>query len=145
MHASHDHVFILPVSDSTGAIPQSATASDDPRSEVLVKLLDAGWDLNSVNSAASVFPDTTRITDHGKYTPVVQYSHATGPVPSWELNYPVLSFLMNGHYYSDYHATLGLMGLSVMSDTGWEKLVSWLGKYVEALANTSCEQLQVQQ
>ena len=56
-----------------------------------------------------------------------------------------MSFLMNGHYYSDYHATLGLMGLSVMSDTAWEKLVSWLGKYVEALANTSCEQLQVQQ
>ena len=114
MHASHDYVFILPVSDSTGATPQSTTASDDPRSEVLVTLLDAGWDLNSVNSTASVFPDSIiRITDHGKYTPVVQYiySHATGPVPSWELNYPVLSFLMNGHYYSNYHATLGLMGL----------------------------------
>ena len=105
-------------------------------------MLDAGWDFNSVNSTASVFADTIRITDHGQYTPVIQHSHSTGPAPSWELNYPALSFLMNGQYYSDYHATLGLMGLPVMSDTGWEKLVSWLGKHVEALANTSCEHVQ---
>ena len=120
------HHMILPVSNSTGATPQSATCGDDLRSEVLVTLLDAGWDFNSVNSTASVFPDTIRITDHGKYTPAIQYSHSTGPAASWELNYPALSFLMNGQYYSYYHATLGLMGLSVMSDTGWEKLVSWV-------------------
>ena len=103
---------------------------------------DAGWDLNSINSTASVFPDAIRISDHGKHKPVFQHSHATGPAPSWELNYLALSFLMNGQYYSGCSATFGLTGLPVMSDTGWEKLVSWLGKHVEALANISCEQAQ---
>ena len=49
---------------------------------------------------------------------------------------------MNGHYYSGYHAILDLIGLLVMSDMGWEKLVSWLGEHAEALANISCEQVQ---
>ena len=51
---------------------------------------------------------------------------------------------MYGHYYSGYHAILGLIGLLVMSDTGWEKLVSWLGKHAETLTNISCEQVQQQ-
>ena len=129
-------MFYFTYSSSTGVMPHSTT-SDDLRSQVLVTLLDAGWDLNSVNSTASIFPDTIRISDYGKHTPVFQHSHATGPAPSRELNYPAPSFLMNGQYYSDYHVTFSLMGLPVMSDTGWEKLVSWLGKHVEALAMTS--------
>ena len=29
-----------------------------------------------------------------------------------------------------------------MSDTAWEKVVAWLGNHVEALAKSSCEQVQ---
>ena len=45
-------------------------------------------------------------------------------------------------YYSEYIGTFCLMGLPVMSDTAWEKVVAWLGKHVEALAKSSCEQVQ---
>ena len=38
--------------------------------------------------------------------------------------------------------TFSLMGLPVMSGTTWDKLVSWLGKHMEALAKKSCEQVQ---
>ena len=53
-----------------------------------------------------------------------------------------LSFLMNGQYSSEYIGNFSLMGLPVVSDTAWEKVVAWLGKHVEALAKPSCEQVQ---
>ena len=71
----------------------------------------------------------------------MQRENKRGPSPSWELNYPALSFLLNGQYYSDYENTLSLMGLPVMLDTAWQSLVASLGKHVEALALASCEQV----
>jgi len=104
-------------------------------------LLSAGWDFTATEYLSLVLPATIRITHHGEHTPKIQSSHETGPAPSWEVNYPALSFLLNGQYCSDYHATFSLMGLPMMSGTMWDKLVSWLGKHVEALAKKSCEQV----
>ena len=123
------------------SIPPSIS-NPDLKSQVLTTLLSAGWDFTATEYTSSVMPATIRITRHGEHTPKIQSSHITGPAPSWEINYPALSFLLNGQYYSDYHATFGLMGLPVMSGKTWDKLVSWLGKHVEALAKKPCEQVQ---
>ena len=119
-----------------------STSNPDLKSQVLTTLLSSGWDFTAIEYASLVLPATIRITHHGEHAPKIQSSHATGPAPSWEINYPALPFLLNGQYYSDYHATFSLMGLPVMSGTTWDKLVSWLGKHVEALAKKSCEQVQ---
>ena len=105
-------------------------------------MLSARWDFTTTEYAATVSPATIEISHHGEHTPEIQPSYVTRPAPSWKTNYPALSFLMNGQYYSDYHATFSLMGLPVMSSTTWDKLVLWLGKHVEALAKISCEQVQ---
>ena len=109
---------------------------------MLTTLSAAGWIFSPTENTATIFPDQVRIIDNGGYTPAIKHSHTTGRVPSWQLNYPALSFLMNGQYYSEYIGTFSLMGLPVMSDTAWEKVVAWLGKHVEALAKSSCEQVQ---
>ena len=52
----------------------------------------------------------------------VKYSYTGNPriassncrAKSWELNYPALSFMLNGEYYADYASIMGTMGLSVM-------------------------------
>lgn len=135
-------ILFSPVSDPTEVTSQSTALSCPDRSQVLTILVNAGWDFTLTESTASVFPDIMRIANLGEHKPIITQSHTKGPAPSWELNYPALSFLMNGQYYSDYHSTFSLMGLPVMSDTAWEKLVSWLGKHVEALAMSSCVQVQ---
>ena len=60
---------------------------------------------------------------------------------SWELNYPALSFILNGGYYADYASIMGTMGLSTMYHSTWDNLVSWVGPHVDRLANWSCEQV----
>ena len=45
---------------------------------------------------------------------------------SWELNYPAITFLMNGGYYVDYASIMGMMGLPAMHHTMWDSLVSWV-------------------
>ncbi|XP_065915443.1 uncharacterized protein [Dysidea avara] len=78
----------------------------------------------------------------GMHTPTIHPAGGHhGPAPSWDLNYPVLTFLMNGQYYAEYKGTLGMMGLPVMSERQWMKVVSWLGGHVEELANSSCAQV----
>ena len=119
----------------------SSDPAVDLRSEVLTTLSAAGWNF-SPTETVTIFPDQVRIIDNGGYTPAIKHSHVTGRAPSWQLNYPALSFLMNGQYYSEYLGTFSLMGLPVMSDTAWEKVVAWLGKHVETLAKSSCEQVQ---
>ena len=52
----------------------------------------------------------------------VKYSYTGHPriassscrAKSWELNYPALSFMLNGEYYADYASIMGTMGLSTM-------------------------------
>ena len=48
---------------------------------------------------------------------------------------------MNGQYYADYKGIFGMMGLLVMSERQWMKIVSWLGRHVEELPNSSCSQV----
>jgi len=55
------------------------------------------------------------------------------------LNYPALAFLLNDGYYSEYDNVFGIMGLPVMHHTTWEGVVKWVGKYVEKLAQWSCD------
>lgn len=77
----------------------------------------------------------------GSYTPTIHPPGSHGPHPSWELNYPALTHLMNGQYYADYKGVFGMMGLPVMSEKRWSTVVSWLGGHVEELANSSCSQV----
>ena len=73
----------------------------------------------------------------------VKYSYAGHPriassscrAKSWELNYPALSFMLNGGYYADYASIMGSMGLSAMHHSTWDNLVSWVGPHVDRLAN----------
>ena len=84
-----------------------------------------------------------------KTSTTVKYSYTGHPriassscrAKSWELNYPALSFVFNGGYYADYASIMGTMGLSAMYHSTWDNLVSWVGPYVDRLANWSCEQV----
>ena len=60
---------------------------------------------------------------------------------SWELNYPVLAFLLNGGYHVDYASIMGTMDLPVMHHTTWDNLVSWVVTHIEKLADWSCDQV----
>ena len=79
----------------------------------------------------------------------VKYSYTGHPriassscrAKSWELNYPALSFMLNGGYYADYASIMGTMGMSTMHHSTWDNLVSWVGPHVDRLANWSCEQV----
>ena len=81
----------------------------------------------------------------------VKYSHTGHPIiaPSscwakpWKLNYPAISFTLNGGYYADYASVLDTMGLSTMYYSTWDNLVSSIGPHVDCLANWSCEQVRV--
>ena len=78
----------------------------------------------------------------------VKYSYTGYPriasscrAKSWELNYPALSFILNGGYYIDNTSITGTMGLSTMHHGTWDNLVSWVGPHVDHLANRLCEQV----
>ena len=79
----------------------------------------------------------------------VKYSYTGHPIiappscwgKSWELNYPAISFMLNGGYYADYASVLGTMGLSTMHHSTWDNLVSSVGPHVDCSANWSCEQV----
>ena len=79
----------------------------------------------------------------------VKYSYTGHPriastscrAKSWELNYPAIAFMLNGGYYADYASIMGTMGLPVMHHSTWDNLVSWVGPYVDCLAEWSCEQV----
>jgi len=108
---------------------------------VLDNLQEAGWDCASLSPTSTVFASDLRIVNKSEHVPAIKQIHSSGRTPSWALNYPALSMLLNGQYYTDYQRTFGLMGLPVMSHTAWEKLVAWVGKHVELIASSSCEQV----
>ena len=120
---------------------ESFTGITDFKYKVLTCLSSDGWDFTSLqdNHTATVFPDGLVLTATA-HTPMIFHS-GVGPAPSWKLNYPALAYLMNGQYYSEYLGTLRLMGLPVMSEKSWDKLVAWLAKHVENLAMSSCRQV----
>ena len=46
---------------------------------------------------------------------------------------------MNGQYYVEYQGVFGMMGIPVMSEPAWNRVISRLGKYVEELALVTYE------
>ena len=99
---------------------------------VLSILESAGWDFNILQDSATITTNTEmpKISDNGSRT-----------APSWDLHYPALVSLMNGQYYVEYHGVFGMMGTPVMSEATWNKVIGWLGKSVEELAEMSCNQV----
>ena len=97
--------------------------------QVLLTLQSAGWDFSMLQDITTE-EDIPKITHTG-----------SGIAPSWNLNYPALTSLMNGQYYVEYHGVFGMMGTPVMSEVTWNKVVGWLGKNVKELAKLSCEQV----
>ena len=110
---------------------------------MLTTLSVASWNFSPTENTVTIFPDQVRIINNGGYTPAIKHSHVTGRAPSWQLNYPALSFLMNGQYYV-FRVSWNFQfdRVPVMSDTAWAKVIAWLGKHVEAIAKSSCEQVQ---
>ena len=95
---------------------ESFTGITDLKDKVFTCLSNDGWDFTSLqdNHTATVFPDGLVLTATA-HTSMIFHS-GIGPAPSWKLNYPALTYLMNGQYYSEYSGTLRLMGLPVMSE-----------------------------
>lgn len=56
---------------------------------------------------------------------------------SWDQHYAVLSFLMNGHLYSEYERLSGWLGLPPTSNTQWHRIVQKLEPAVTELAEWS--------
>lgn len=110
----------------------SASDCSSAVDNVITILSNAGWDFTSLKDNATVFS-----SDH---TPKIAHSKK-GPPPSWELNYPAIVSLMNGQYYVEYQGVFGMTEKQVMSETAWNKMVPWVGKYVEELALATCEQV----
>ena len=69
-------------------------------------------------------------------------SSSTGRPKSWLLNYTVISFLMNGQLFSEYHRISNMLGLPHCSPKHWREIVGWLGEYVNKLAEQCCAQVQ---
>ena len=61
------------------------------------------------------------------------------PRKSWLVNYTVLSFIMNGQLYSEYKRIGHMIGIPTCSESQWQRIVQWLGKHVQRLADWSCE------
>ena len=108
----------------------------------MVDLLNEdGWNFSSIQGSAVVFDDRFTIKNEATHKPQLRWSRK-GKQPSYELNYMVLSFFMNGQYYSDYEGIVSMLGLPVMAQSGWNKIISLLGTYVHLLAMQSCQQVQ---
>ena len=83
----------------------------------------------------------TSTTVKYSYTGHPRIASSSRRAKSWDLNYPAISFMLNGGYYADYASIMGTMGLSTMHHSTWDNLVSWVGPHVDRLANWSCEQV----
>jgi len=59
----------------------------------------------------------------------------------WRQHYLVLSFLMSGHVFSEYHRLSGLPGIPPCSNTQWCRVVKRLEAFVTDLAEWSCGQV----
>ena len=56
-------------------------------------------DFSPSENTATIFPDQVGIIDNGGFTPATKHYHVTGRALSWQLNYPALSFSMNGRNF----------------------------------------------
>ena len=101
-----------------------------------------GWNFSSLTDSARVFEDKITLQNETMYKHQLRWSRK-GKQLSWELNYTVLSFVMNGQHYSDYEGIVGMMGLPVMAQSRWNKIITIIGTHVHALATRSCQQVQL--
>ena len=49
---------------------------------------------------------------------------------SWLQHYSVISFLMNGHLFTEYERISNMLGLPRCSENHWRDVVGWLGEHV---------------
>ena len=63
---------------------------------------------------------------------------------SWQPNYVLLCFLLNGEYCKDYEHILGALSLAHLSKTQWQRVVKWVHPFVEELALWSCSEVKRQ-
>ena len=61
---------------------------------------------------------------------------------SWHQYYPILSFLISGHLYVDYHRLNGLLGFPTSLSTQRSRIVHRLEEHVTDLTEWSCGQVQ---
>lgn len=121
--------------------PSTVTDCTNPHIHDVIDLMsEDGWDFSSLEGQARVFDDKLHLHNMTLYRPQLKWS-SKGKQPCWELNYTVLSFLMNGQYYNDYEGVVGMLGLPVMAQSRWNKIVSILGTHVHTLATQSCQQV----
>jgi len=97
---------------------------------VFSTLQSAGWDFD-------VLRDSSIITTHTEMSKIAHTG--SGPIPSWDLNYPALVSLMNGQYYIKYHGVFGMMCTPVMTEATWNKVIGWLGKSDKELADKEAD------
>ena len=92
-----------PVADSTVSVSEV----------VFNQLRSKGWDFSTLVHSTPTFNDPISLctTSH---SPSIA-PNGMGRHPSWMLNYPALSFLLSGKYYSDYNSVISLMGLPNMT------------------------------
>ena len=99
-----------------------------------------GWDFAAICDCVKTFEDKISSVNAITNQPGLQWNNK-GKQPSWNLNYTVLSFLINGQYYADYASIVGMTGLQVMSQSRWNTVISILGTHVHSLATRSCQQV----
>ena len=138
-------IMVISSSDHTQCLCPHTTSTDNTSLNIIQHVVDLlnedGWNFSSVQGSAIVFDDKFKIQNETTYNPQLRWSRK-GKQPSYELNYMVLSFLMNGQYYSDYEGIVSMLGLPVMAQSRWNKIISLLGTHVHSLAIRSCQQVQ---
>ena len=85
-------------------------------------------------------PELQVVSPEGSTLPSIS-GFSTGRPKSWLLNYTVISFLMNGQLFSEYHRITNMLGLPHCSAKHWREIVGWLGEHVTNLAEWSCAQV----
>ena len=95
-----------------------------------------GYSLDTSQYSALTTSSSTRLVYTSHSPPTIINSQK-----SWLMNYTVLSFLMNGQLFAEYHRLSNMLGLPACSEKQWQRIVGWLEEHVTALADWSCAQV----
>ena len=100
-----------------------------------------GIDGNTLDTFVSLCsPELQVLGPDGVTLPTIS-GFSLGRPKSWLLNYTVISFMMNGQLFSEYHRISNMLGLSHCCPKHWREIVGWLGEHVTNLAQWSCAQV----
>ena len=97
---------------------------------------EQGYSLDLSQYSALTTSSSTRLVYTSHSPPTIINSKK-----SWLMNYTVLTFLMNGQLFAEYHRLSNMLGLPACSEKQWQRIVGWLEKHVTALADWSCAQV----